>query len=210
MIAGCSSTSPTTSQTESFSGTRYSTFDNGSEKLIVYNDGTYKQFLEAKNHAKLVTVGRWSMGQAPANSAYTGAWIVLQGYATPWQWLASPGPTAQRTPTLMSTDGFNGVSTLAVVPKDDDQTSSSSSDEYSTSTSSYGGRSHHRLSPAEYDLAVVLGLMFTAMWVMAIVAAAQRGQIMWLVLIVLFPCCATPIFAFSGLFGRSDWRQPRY
>jgi len=200
LTAGCSHNSTSTSTSgPPFSGTRFSTYQDGSEKLILNVDGSYKQFIQTKTHRTLTNISHWTPGQPPANSTDTGRWFILHDYVAPWDWVKSkPNAAIQRSTMLISTDGFNGV-TRPLPPVVTANTDTNGAYQpIGTSAAPH----RHRLSQNAYDAVLLIGIFFTFIWVLAIVGAAQRGQIIWLVIIVLFPCT-------SFIYGILHMMTPR-
>ena len=166
-------------------------------------DGSYKQFVETKSHRTLTNISHWTPGQPPPTSTQAGPWFVLHDYVTPSEWANSkPHSTIPRATLLISTEGFNGVvrSAPALASNDDDDQSTVSSPPPSYQSQHYQAR--RKLSASAYGWLTLLSILFTAIWIGAIVGAAQRGQIVWVVIVVLFPCTAVIYFAMS-LFSSS-------
>jgi len=221
VIAGCSQTSKstptsTTSSSTQFSGTRLSNYQDGSEKLVLNADGSYKQFIQTKSHRTLTNISRWTPGQAPANSADNGQWFILHDYVAPWNWVKSkPNTPIQRSTMLISTDGFKGYTRalppVAVANSDTDDVNSANG----VQPSNGGGyaysyaRQRQKLSPAAFNAALLVGIFFTILWVYAIVGAAQRGDWIWLIIIVLFGVCPSFLYIILRMFSSSS-SQRRY
>lgn len=105
-LTGCGQTS----STQTFSGTRYSAFVDGSETLIVAKDGTYQQRIAANSGKQFFNAGRWSFGNAPSSSSDPGPWIVLDKSVVPWDWCGHPKNKPAYSNLLISTSTFHGAS----------------------------------------------------------------------------------------------------
>ena len=210
VTTGCSHTVTSTSTSSApFSGTRLSNYQDGSEKLVLNADGSYKQFIQTKTHRTLTNISHWTQGQPPANSTDTGPWFILHDYVAPWDWVKSkPNTPLQRSTMLISTDGFNGVTRAPppVVAANTDANGVNGVDQ--SSGSGYGyAQQRRKLSPAAFNAALLVGIFFTILWVYAIVGAAQRGDWIWLIIIVLFGVCPSFLYVILRMFSGSSQRR---
>jgi len=220
VISGCSQTPKSTkTPSTSFSGTRLSNYQDGSEKLVLNADGSYKQFIQTKTHRTLTNISHWTPGQPPANSTDTGQWFILHDYVAPWDWVKSkPNAPLQRSTMLISTDGFDGfkrapppvVATNTDANGDGVNQSTGYQQSSGTYPSSFGSgyaQQRRNLSPAAFNIALLLGVVFTILWVYAIIGAAQRGDWIWLIIIVLFGVCPSFLYVVLRMFSSSSQRR---
>ena len=193
LMTGCSQAPKSTSTSTTspgFSGTRFSTYQDGSEKLILNADGSYKQFIQTKNHRTLTNISRWTPSQGPANSSNPGPWFIIHDYVTPWDWVKSkPNDPVKRSNLLISTEGFKGIASAPAIVNPAVTTQKA------------------KIPDNLYATFVLVGVLFTIVWVGVIVAAATRGQIGWLIFIVLFPCLATPIYGVMLMISPNSNRR---
>jgi thiol-disulfide isomerase/thioredoxin len=103
LVAGCGQTQ----KPPEFSGTRYSTFANGAEMLVVKQDGTYQQRIATKSRKMVYNANRWTFGAPPPNCADSGQWIVLNKSIVPWDWCSKPSAKVSYVNLLIPTSGFN-------------------------------------------------------------------------------------------------------